>query len=236
MSTSNTTGPPDDPRHAAEAASEGAIQGMETIASIRARAERGINRHQRAIEALTASLGRPRTLYAVVALAATWVAGNLALRALTGQPAPDQPPFFWLQGGMAFFALVMTTLVLITENRQTRHAEERAHLDLQVNLLTEQKVAKLIALVEELRRDLPMVRNRIDREAESMQQSVDPQAVLAELEKTVEGADAGAAEEVAGDRAATEKEEAAAAEEASEDPPGAAANAVRKARDDQSAA
>ncbi|MGB8299016.1 MAG: hypothetical protein WCG85_26595 [Polyangia bacterium] len=56
--------------------------------------------------------------------------------------------------------------------------EERSHLDLQVNLLAEHKVAKLIALVEELRRDLPMVRDRIDREADAMQEAVDPNAVI----------------------------------------------------------
>jgi uncharacterized membrane protein len=119
----NTSGRPDDPLHAAETGPDSTVQGMETIASIRARAERGLNRHQRAIEALTASLGRPRTLYAVVAIAVAWTAGNLVFPALTGGSAPDHPPFFWLQGGVAFFALIMTTLVLITENRQTRHAE-----------------------------------------------------------------------------------------------------------------
>jgi uncharacterized membrane protein len=47
-------------------------------------------------------------------------------------------------------------------------------------------VAKLIALVEELRRDLPMVRDRIDREADSMQEAVDPAAMLAALERASE--------------------------------------------------
>jgi uncharacterized membrane protein len=80
----------------------------------------------------------------------------------------------------------MTTLVLITANRQTRNAEERSHLDLQVNLLAEHKVAKLIGLVEELRRDLPMVRNRVDREADVMQEAVDPHAMLDALERASE--------------------------------------------------
>ena len=80
----------------------------------------------------------------------------------------------------------MTTLVLITANRQTRNAEERSHLDLQVNLLAEHKVAKLIALVEELRRDLPMVRDRIDHEANAMQEAVDPHAMLEALERATE--------------------------------------------------
>ncbi len=38
---------------------------------------------------------------------------------------------------------------------QSVRAEQRAHLDLKVTLLTEQKAAKLIDLLEELRRDLP---------------------------------------------------------------------------------
>jgi uncharacterized membrane protein len=110
------------------------------------------------------------------------VAFNLLTPKLFGWPLIDPPPFFWLQGMVALSALLMTTMVLITANRQTRNAEERSHLDLQVNLLAERKVAKLIALVEELRRDLPMVRDRIDREADSMQKAVDPDAMMAALE------------------------------------------------------
>ncbi len=163
-------------------ASERTVQGMETIASIRAQAERRIGKHQRVVEVITAALGRPRTLYVVVIIVLCWAWLNVAMPSFLGRAAIDPPPFFWLQGCVALLALLMTTLVLITENRQTRHAEERAHLDLQVNLLTEQKVAKLIALVEELRRDLPMVRNRVDPEAESMQHAVDGHAMLAVLD------------------------------------------------------
>jgi uncharacterized membrane protein len=77
-------------------------------------------------------------------------------------------------------------MVLATQNRQRRSAEERARLDLQVNLLAEQKVAKLIALIEELRRDMPNVKNRRDRVAEAMTQAVDPHAVTTALEDTIE--------------------------------------------------
>jgi len=164
-----------------EEASEVAGQGLETIAAIRERSERQLDKHQLAIEVITGALGRPRTLYVVLTVVIGWTSLNVMMPALFGRPPLDPPPFFWLQGSVALLALLMTTLVLITENRQTRHAEERAHLDLQVNLLTEQKVAKLIALVEELRRDLPMVRNRVDHEAESMQHAVDREAVMAAL-------------------------------------------------------
>ena len=161
-------------------------QDIESVASIRARAEQRLDRHQRMMEVLTTALGRPRTVYVTLSMVAGWVAFNLGTPSLVGWRRIDPPPFFWLQGIVALSALLMTTLVLITANRQTRNAEERSHLDLQVNLLAEHKVAKLIALVEELRRDLPMVRDRIDREADSMQEAVDPAAMLAALEGTSE--------------------------------------------------
>jgi uncharacterized membrane protein len=162
------------------------LQEVESVASIRARAEQRLDRHQRMMEVLTTALGRPRTVYITLSIVVGWVAFNLVTPKLFGWPRIDPPPFFWLQGMVALSALLMTTMVLITANRQTRNAEERSHLDLQVNLLAERKVAKLIALVEELRRDLPMVRDRIDREADSMQKAVDPEAMLAALERASE--------------------------------------------------
>ena len=157
------------------------FQDVESVASIRARAEQRLDRHQRMMEVLTAALGRPRTVYVTLSVVVGWVAFNLLTPKLLGWQRIDPPPFFWLQGMVALSALLMTTLVLITANRQTRNAEERSHLDLQVNLLAEHKVAKLIALVEELRRDLPMVRDRIDREADAMQEAVDPNAMIEAL-------------------------------------------------------
>jgi uncharacterized membrane protein len=65
------------------------------------------------------------------------------------------------------------------------HAEQRAQLSLQLNLLSEQKIAKLITLVEELRCDLPNVKNRYDPKAEEMKQAADPHVVMNALEKTL---------------------------------------------------
>lgn len=135
---------------------------------------------------VTAALGRPRTIYFTLSIVVAWVTLNLGIPRSWGWHRVDPPPFFWLQGLVALSALLMTTLVLITTNRQTRNAEERSHLDLQVNLLSEHKVAKIVALLEELRRDLPMVRDRTDHEAEAMQEAVDPHAMLEALEKATD--------------------------------------------------
>jgi uncharacterized membrane protein len=40
--------------------------------------------------------------------------------------------------------------------------------------------------IQQVARDLPMVRDRIDREADAMQEAVDPQAMLQALERASE--------------------------------------------------
>ncbi len=155
------------------------------IASMRARAEESIDRHQRLVERVTASLGRPAALYVVLACVAVWIAVNLGLMA-TGRAPIDAPPFFWLQGCVTLGALLTALMVLTTQNRQKRHGEERAQLDLQINLAAEQKTAKMIALLEELRRDLPNVPDRRDTLAEAMTRAVDPHAAVAALQRTFE--------------------------------------------------
>ena len=82
--------------------------------------------------------------------------------------------------------MLTATVVLAKQNRFAKLEEQRAHLDLKVTLLTEQKAAKLIDLLEELRRDLPNVRNRHDPEAAALQQSMSPDLVLAALDERSE--------------------------------------------------
>ena len=160
-------------------------QNMETIAALRARSEENIGKHQRVIEQITTSIGRPIVLYLAVGGVIAWTMGNVTAD-FAGYLPPDPPPFYWLQGLTSLSALFVTIMILTTQNRQGKHAEQRAHLDLQVNLMAEQKIAKLIDLVEELRRDLPNVRNRVDHVAAAMTEAVDPHAVFSVLEETLE--------------------------------------------------
>jgi uncharacterized membrane protein len=111
---------------------------------------------------------------------AAWIVLNLVL-VRRGAHAFDPPPFAWLQGFLTFVAMLTATVVLVAQNRQTQLAEQRAHLDLQINLLTEQKVTKVIHLLEELRRDLPMVRDREDPQAAALKEQTDTAQVVSAL-------------------------------------------------------
>lgn len=172
--------PTDAEQSATRNASEHIQENVDAISAVYERAEHDMPRGQRGIELVVAALGRPRFLYFYVIVAGLWVSGNLLARRMGLEPV-DAPPFFWLQGCVATTSLIMTILILIAQNRQSRLAERRAHLDLQVNLLAESKIAKVIALLEELRRDTPMIKDRHDGVAEAMKQPADPQLAVRAL-------------------------------------------------------
>ena len=157
-------------------------QNIESIAEFYLREEEKISGPQRRVEMICNAVSQPWFLICLVSGIGLWIAGNILLPWLN-IPEVDPAPFFWLQGFVSLWALLTTTVVLIRQERLARLETHREHLDLQVNLLTEQKTTKLILLIEELRRDLPMVRDRHDAEAENLQQWTDPHRVLAEIDE-----------------------------------------------------
>lgn len=157
-------------------------QNIESILAFYQQEEQKLSGSQRLLEYVSNFVGRPYFLSVILLFASLWILLSLVGRA-AGWHHFDPPPFFWLQGIVSLCALLITTVVLIKQNRLARFEEQRQHLELQVNLLTEQKTTKLINLIEELRRDLPMVKDRRDPEAEAMQQPTDPHQVLTALDQ-----------------------------------------------------
>ena len=160
-------------------------ENIESIVDLHMRAEKRVSHHQRLIETVTANLGRPAFFYLTLLFVATWIGVNLLLPHL-GLKSFDPAPFSWLQGIVSLSALLVTTVVLITQNRHGKLDDLRMHLNLQVNLLNERKVTKLIDLVEELRRDMPQVENRHDPQAEAMKEPVNPHEVVKNLHQTLQ--------------------------------------------------
>ncbi len=171
-------GAPQDPLQALDTTN----QNVAAVQAFVVREEAKLSHSQRGVEALSAAIGCPTFLVFTLALVAGWALLNAALP-LLGRPVLDPPPYFWLQGLIGLGALLISSVVLSKQNRVAKLFEQRAHLDLTVALLTEQKVAKLIDLMEELRRDLPDVRNRHDSDAAVLQKALHPDQVMAALDE-----------------------------------------------------
>jgi uncharacterized membrane protein len=157
-------------------------QNIEAILEFYAREEQKISRSQRILERISLFLGRPAFLGIILFFVVIWVSANVILRQFR-MIQFDAAPFFWLQGIVGLGALLTATVVLTRQNRLAKLEEQRAHLDLKVTFLTEQKTAKIIDLLEELRHDLPNVKNRYDPEAAALHQSMKPAQVLAALDE-----------------------------------------------------
>jgi len=129
------------------------------------------------IERISAFFGSPAFFAFAVAFIVLWALLN-GWAAHAGFHPIDEPPFFWLQGLVSSNALLLTVAVLIRQNRMAKVAEHRAHLDLQINLLSEQKVTKILQIVDELQRKLTALRGRPDAEVAEMTKPADAHALM----------------------------------------------------------
>jgi uncharacterized membrane protein len=150
---------------------------IRSIARLHAEHHQAASSIQRTVERMTALAGRPRFIGVLTALVLLWVGGNL-LALWMGRQAIDPPPFPWLESVVSLAALYIALLILTTQRRADQLAQHREQLTLELAILSEQKTAKVIELLEEMRRDHPSLKNREDHEAAAMAVPADPETVL----------------------------------------------------------
>jgi uncharacterized membrane protein len=140
-------------------------------------------RYDRIVERATSLLGRPSFIVALTVFVVAWMGLNGLASALGYRPF-DPPPFAWLAYFASLASLYLVVVILTTQRREDLLVRHRELLTLELAILAEQKSAKAIALLEELRRDSPSVHDRVDRQADEMAQPADPQTVVDAIKET----------------------------------------------------
>jgi uncharacterized membrane protein len=163
---------------------------VQRMAELHAKHAGGVTVLQRVTLATTSRLGRASTVAVIVGLLLAWVGYNVAARRF-GLAAFDPAPFSLLSVAASVVALFTTLLILVTQRREEELARHRAQLTLHLVALSEQKIAKVIDLLEEQRRENPMLPTRDDRQAEDMSQASDPDHVLNRIIETHNKAEPG---------------------------------------------
>lgn len=152
----------------------------------RRRAEQaGTSREEKIAEAITRFTGSMLFVYLHVALFGFWIVANLELLPLI---RPWDPSFVVLAMIASVEAIFLSTFVLISQNRMTAAADRRADLDLQVNLLAEHEITRLMTLVSALAQHLE-VKTEVDPEVNELRRDIAPEAVLDEIEAAGKPAD-----------------------------------------------
>src|SRR5579863_889869 len=166
--TDNPADRPDLPDHIQET--------VHALAELHAEHHRRAPRIQRVVDRLVRLVSRPRFVAIVTAIVSGWIGLNLVLGRFGA--AFDRPPFPTLQGLAQLVALYITVLILITQRHEDELTERRQQLTLEMVMLSEQKNAKIVELIEEMRRDNPMIKDRVDTRADALSVPADPHIVL----------------------------------------------------------
>ena len=103
----------------------------------------------RIADAITRFCGSMAFIYVHVAWFGGWILWHFLPR-LPQALRFDPYPFQFLTFVVSLEAIFLSTFILISQNRQSRIAELRNHLDLQINLLSEQENSKVLAMLEAL--------------------------------------------------------------------------------------
>src|SRR5215211_1200731 len=175
MDTATPTIPPPRPGDLSSALR----RNIEALAERRRQEAAAAPMEARVAEAITRFTGSMRFVYLHLALYGAWIAANLG--AVPGVPAFD-PSFVVLAMVASVEAIFLSTFVLISQNRMAAAADKRADLDLQINLLAEHEVTKIITIVSAIADHLNISTN-VDAEVEELKQDVAPEAVLDEIEE-----------------------------------------------------
>lgn len=150
---------------------------IRSIAQLHAEHHRAATPLQRIVDRTTAIVAKPRFIGMLTVAVLVWLGAN-SLAVVAGYVPLDPPPFSWFDGAVSLGALYIALLILSTQRREDQLAQHREQLTLELAILSEQKTAKVISLLEEMRRDSPVLANRIDDEAAAMAVPADPQSVL----------------------------------------------------------
>ncbi len=158
---------------------------VEQIAKLYDRHQERTTRVQRLANRVTRALGRPMSLVVIFGTALAWVIGNYVARAM-GSTALEEFPFPDLGFIATVAALLVALLILTTQRHEEELAESRAQLTLHIAMLSERKIAKVIELLEEQRRDNPLLPSRVDHEAADMSQPSDHETTLGLIDEAAD--------------------------------------------------
>ena len=134
---------------------------------------------ERLANAITRFSGSMLFVYLHLALYGFWIVANLGFLGLS----PWDESFVVLAMIASVEAIFLSTFVLITQNRMAAAAEKRAELDLQISLLSEHEITKLVHMVGAIEQHLGLARAD-DPEVEEMKRNVAPEAVLDAIDST----------------------------------------------------
>src|SRR5947208_1045853 len=134
-------------------------------------------------DAITHFCGSMAFVYVHVAWFGGWILWHVLPR-LPQALRFDPYPFQFLTFVVSLEAILLSTFILISQNRQNQITELRNQLDLQINLLSDQENSKVLAMLEALLRFHGLVQP--DPEVAPLAEATQPDRLIQQIEQTLE--------------------------------------------------
>lgn len=170
------------PEISAKATSESARKNIETIVRLEQESMRRRSLGERVSDLFTRFMGSMTFVVLHLALFTIWVTVNLGWTPLR----PFDPfPFGILTLIVSAEGVLLAIFVLVSQNRMSRQANQRAHLDLQINLLSEQETTKLLQKVQSILDHFGIEQTPLDEEVQHLSQETHVETLVSELQRSL---------------------------------------------------
>ena len=142
-SSGSVAGGPNGNRPARPSAEQLTQKNVETVTKLEEAAKEQRTSADRLAEKIASFCGSMTFVWVNAGWFGTWILINV----IPGIPHIDPFPFTFLTLVVSLEAIFLSTFILISQNLDSRISERRSHLDLQLNLLSEQENTKMIVML-----------------------------------------------------------------------------------------
>jgi uncharacterized membrane protein len=111
-----------------------------------------------------------------------WFGGWILINEIPGVSHIDPFPFTFLTLVVSLEAIFLSTFILISQNHDTKISEKRSHLDLQLNMLSEQENTEMIAMLQAIATRVGADLSEVPR-LQALSEETKPDKVVKQLEE-----------------------------------------------------
>jgi uncharacterized membrane protein len=151
---------------------------IRTLLAHRRAEERAAPVEEKIADAITRFTGSMLFVYLHLVVFGLWIVVNLGWLGIR----PFDPTFVILAMVASVEAIFLSTFVLISQNRMAAISEKRADLDLQISLLAEHEITRLLQITTAIAQNLNLEIGS-DAELAELQQDVAPEKVLSKMDQ-----------------------------------------------------
>jgi uncharacterized membrane protein len=151
---------------------------IKELIKLRQAEEKQKTRDEHLADKITSFTGKMAFVYIQLVLFVLYLIWNAGLTSIK----PVDPEFSGLGTIASVEAIFLSTFVLIRQNRMNKLAEKRDNLDLQVSLLAEHEITRILTLVSAIGRKLE-IEEANDHNYDDLTTEITPEKVLDTIEK-----------------------------------------------------